>query len=111
MPINLVRGNKGKIVTFTIKDADGSAVNLAGCTINFHLYNLDTNIQVNAADDDCVILVAADGTCTYTWKVTDLATAGDFKGEIEVIFADTSEDTMYGTFDIKIRDHLKTAAP
>ena len=107
--IKKVKGNKGKVTTFTIKDATGTVVPLAGCTISFNLMNLDTGVQVNSADDNCPILVAGDGTCTYTWKVTDLATAGDYLGEIKVIFADTSIETVYGTIDVIVRENLETA--
>ena len=106
MTIYLVEGDTKPILSMTIKDSTGTAVDITGATVTFHFFNLDTGTQTNAADDDCVLLVPADGTCTYTWNATDLDTPGDYLGEVKVVFADTTIQTVYGTMEIIVRAAL-----
>jgi len=106
MAINLVEGDTKPILSMTLNDSTGSAVDITGATVTFHFYNLDTGTQTNSADDDCVHLVSADGTCTYTWSATDLAAAGDYIGEVKVVFADTTIQTVYGTLEFHVRAAL-----
>ena len=108
MAINLVANDTKPILSMTIKDSTGTAVNLAGCTVTFHFINENTGSQINdgAGDDVCTVLVAADGTCTYTWSATDLATPGEYIGEVKVVFADASIQTVYGTLKFHVRADL-----
>jgi hypothetical protein len=108
MTTYLVANDTKPILTMTIKDSTGTAVNIAGCTITFHFVNKNTGAQVNdgVGEDACTILVAADGTCKYEWNATDLATPGEYIGEVKVVFADASIQTVYGILYFHVRGDL-----
>lgn len=106
MTIMLVEGDTKPVLNFTVTDSTGAAVNLTGATVTFHFYNKADDTQTNVGDDDVVLVVAADGTCKYTFNATDLADPGDYWGELKIVFSDTTIQTVYEKLDIRVRKAL-----
>ena len=48
-------------------------------------------------------VAGAGGRVSFTWTATALDTAGDFEGEVEVTFSDTTVQTVYELLKFKVR--------
>ena len=66
--------------------SDGSAVDLTGAMVKFHMGTI-----IDAA---ATIVNAATGNVKYNWAVGDTATAGKFNAEFEVTFSDGTVETF-----------------
>lgn len=103
--IDLVSDDTGPQLQFTITDnATGAAQNLTGSTVSLHFRAVDTttNLFTRAA----VVTDAANGVATLQWQASDLANraAGDYEGEIEVVLADGTRQTVYDTLQFRLRE-------
>jgi hypothetical protein len=69
-------------IPFTVKKKDGSAYNLTGHDVYFHISDKK---YVNKLRGVCVLVVAGDGTCKYTLVAGDVNhEPGDYLGELKV---------------------------
>lgn len=84
----------------TCLDPSGSAVDLTGATVRFHMLNDDDETVVDAA---ATLVVAANGTVKYTWAADDTDVAGGFRGEFEVTYSGGAIETFPNTSYIPIR--------
>ena len=66
--------------------SDGSAVDLTGATVKFHMGS-----SVDAA---ATIVDAATGNVRYDWSAADTTTSGTFNAEFEVTFSDGTIETF-----------------
>ena len=64
-----------------LRNADGSAIVLTGCTVKFHMMDSSGNVVINTA---ATIDNALTGQVHYDWSGSDTATAGTFYREWEV---------------------------
>ena len=102
--IQLVKDDTRPPLEFTILQ-DGSPVNLTGCAVKFYMKNASTgSVVVNGTA--CAITDASNGKCQYAWGASDLATAGTYTGECEVIFGDARIQTGYDAFTLIVRADL-----
>lgn len=91
------RNDTAPILTQTLTDAAGEAIDLTGATVNFHVNN---RRGVNVIDAGMTILNATAGIVTYTFGVI---AAGNYEFEVEATMADTSVETFPNAgFDILI---------
>ena len=93
-------------LTVDLLDASGAAINLLGCTAQFHMKKYgDTSLKINAEAD---ITNAAGGRVEYTWASGDTDSAGTYYGEIEVTYGDLTVETFpnNGYFTIIIQEDL-----
>jgi len=65
---------------------DGSAVDLAGATVRFHMGSV--------VDAPATIVDASTGVVRYDWLATDTAVAGTYNAEFEVTFSDGAVETF-----------------
>ena len=102
--IKLVKDDSYPPLEFSVIK-DGAPVDLTGATIVFFMKNSSTGtVKVNGGS--CTTTDAANGKCRYTWGATDLDTAGDYVGEIQVTDSAGKIQTSYSQFNLIIRADL-----
>ena len=91
-------------ITATLRDAEGTLIDLTGASVNFHMYDADGTVKVDAA----AVVADNDGVVRYDWIAADTDTVGVFYAEFEVTYADGTVETFPNTTNIKvkIRDDL-----
>lgn len=101
MDLTVMKGTYGYNLSITVQDSAGSAYNLTDYTVTFRMWaeSKPGELLVNAA---CAIVVAADGTCTYTVVNGDFKRAGVFKGSILLTKTGVREATT--PWDIEVID-------
>lgn len=82
------RGDTVPVVTDTLLDSTGAAVNLTGATVKFHMTTWDRSAVVAnaAATGPNGGALDATGQVQYAWASGDVAAAGVYKAEWEVTF-------------------------
>lgn len=69
----------------TLKDANGSAIDLSASTVRFHMREIGaTTAKVDAS---ATVADADNGIVYYSWSAADTDTMGSFEAEFEVTFA------------------------
>ena len=69
----------------TLKDANGSAIDLSASTVRFHMREIGaTTAKVDAS---ATVSDADNGVVYYAWSAADTDTMGSFEAEFEVTFA------------------------
>lgn len=74
-----------------LKDASGSAINLLGASVQFHMEAVDGTLKVDAA---MTVTDTSGGVVQYDWQAGDTDTAGTYYVEFEVTYADSSVETF-----------------
>lgn len=73
----------------TLMTAEGTAVNLTGASLRFLMKSDSLKVDAPAT-----VLDAEAGTIQYVWVAADTDTAGTFRAEVEVTYADLSIETF-----------------
>lgn len=104
--IKLVSGDTGPQIRLTLTDeTTGLPIDLTGAAVTLHFRAVgDTTVLFSrllyVAPD-----TAANGIALVNWGSTDLnQPAGDYEGEIEIVFADAVRQTMYDPLKFKLRE-------
>jgi predicted dehydrogenase len=79
-------------VLATLQNASGSAIDLTGASVRFHMRTLDGSSTV--VDAAATIVTAASGIVRYSWTAPNTATSGSYQAEFEVTYADASIETF-----------------
>src|SRR5262245_7869430 len=77
-------------IAATLKNADGTAIDLTGATVKFQM---NSAAGVNKINTAATVLVAASGTVQYDWGATDTDTAGEYVGCWEITFGSGKKTT------------------
>lgn len=81
----LRKGDRLPVLSATLLNSSGSAINLSGGSVEFHMRLVDgSTLKVNAA---ATIVSATAGTVSYSWGATDTNSTGLYFGEFEVTLA------------------------
>jgi hypothetical protein len=104
--IKLVRHDTRPVIVCTITDdTTGSTINITGCTINLFFRAVgSTTLQATVVGS---ITDGANGQVTfYPSNAPEMLSgaAGDYEGEIQILFTDGSIQTLYDTLKFKVRD-------
>ena len=84
MVTTVVKGDTGFILTFTVKDIDGTVVDLTDGTPVFKMAL--PGASTNEATGTCTVTDASNGVCTYTAQSGDFDTEGIYEAEIQVTY-------------------------
>lgn len=71
-------------IAATLKDSTGTAVDLSGASVQFHMNEPDGTSIVDAA---ATVVDAPNGRVQYSWSPADTANAGHFLAEWEVTYS------------------------
>lgn len=85
------RNDTGPSIQGTLERPNGTAVDLTGATVRFHMRFKNGATKVDAA---ATIVTAASGIVKYPWIAADTDTAGYYQAEWEVTYADSSVETF-----------------
>lgn len=69
----------------TLKDASGTAIDLSGATVRFHMRQIGA--PTTKVDASATISDADNGIVYYSWNAVDTNTVGSFEAEFEVTFS------------------------
>jgi hypothetical protein len=102
MSITLVSGDTAPILRGVITDDEaGTPLNLTNCSVYFQMRKKDDNrYSINAP---CTITSAADGKVSYSIAANDLNTPGEYQGQFEVHYQDTTVQTTHNVVTINVR--------
>lgn len=77
------RGDTAPSLRATLRNPDGTAVDLTGATVRFLMRDRTSGtVRVGSA----AIVTAASGIVQYDWQSADTATAGTYDAEFEATF-------------------------
>lgn len=105
--IKLVRGDTRPTLVMTVRDATTDLpLNLTGATVRLKFRQVveEGVTPVLKATIVCTITDAPNGALQAVWPATALDTAGNFEGEIEVTFPDTTVQTVYDKLKFLVRE-------
>ncbi len=91
MSFTIKQNDTSPSIQATLKDASGSAIDLSGASVSFHMKPLSGDIKV---DSSMTITDATGGVVRYDWQSTDTDTVGTYLVEFEVTYSDNSVETF-----------------
>ena len=102
MSITLVQGDTAPILRGTITDDEtGQPLDLSNCDVYFQMRKKDDQrYTINAP---CSITSEENGTVAYEIAANDLNTPGEYQGQFEVHYQDTTEQTTHNVVTIFVR--------
>lgn len=96
-PYEIIQGNYGQKLDFTIVDGEGNAVDLTGASIALKVQNSqDENQTLLTLNGSVSIDDAAAGKCHYTVGQDDFATPGKYLGELVISVSGVSSISAPG---------------
>ena len=75
----------------TLKDANGSAIDLTGADVVMHMKSVNGVLKVS---EEMTIVDAANGVVKYDWVTGDTDTVGTYYVEFQVTYADLTIETF-----------------
>lgn len=103
------RGDTFPVLSQTIRDATGSAVDLTGATVTFTM-RATSAIAPTVNATATVVAPATAGQVTYTWTATDSATPGTYMAEFHVVLSGGAKMTwpLIGYLEVTVEEDLVT---
>lgn len=84
--IELFEG-EAKTITFTVIDSDDALVDLSTATLSFAMAPaIDATLTFSKSDSDFDDTNEANGVTSFVMSDTDSGTAGDYVGQLKIIF-------------------------
>jgi hypothetical protein len=106
MTFYIKQNDTSPVLRANLEDASGTAINLAGSSVRFHMRFARSGVtKVDAA---ATIIDGENGIVDYQWIAPDTDTNGTFQGEFEVTYSDGSVETFPndGYFLVNVPDDL-----
>lgn len=121
--IKLVQGDTRPQLLLSLTDeVTGAPIDLTGANVSLKIREMGAAVVKETLPAYLITgKVLEDGSIDYTapydvagaggrlavnWTATSLDTAGEFEGEIEVVFADTTIQTPFEKLRLRIREQL-----
>jgi hypothetical protein len=100
------KGDRLPELTATLNDSTGTAVNITGGTVEFHMRAVAGGTP--KVDTAATVVTAASGQVKYVWGANDTDTAGSYYAEFEVTFGDGRKQSFPnpGYITISVTDEL-----
>lgn len=105
--INIVQGDYGYNLNFTLQDNSGAAINLTGAALTLKVQQWGQDVVKFTGN--MVVDVAASGTCHYVVASTDFDQEGKYKAEIVVNYGSGTEILSYANIVIVATPKLPAA--
>lgn len=99
MAFTIKQNDTSPALQATLQDYAGTAINLVGATVRFHMKGLDGSVVVDAP---MTVVSGVNGIVRYNWQAADTDTAGTYSAEFEVTYLDLSIETFPNTDNIAI---------
>jgi phage baseplate assembly protein gpV len=89
----------------TLKDGDGTVIDLTSATARFHMRTPSGTVVVDAA---ATVVNAAAGIVRYDWQAADTASVGTYQAEFEITYPDNTVETFpnAGYIRVQITDDI-----
>ncbi len=100
-PIRINQNDTGIILTFFCRDEDGNPIDLTLFSVEFHLYDGDT--ELNASRTVCAKSDSAAGVAEYTITAEDTAALGILHGKL-CLHGGSSVVHNLGSIPVEVRD-------
>lgn len=103
--IKLVRKDTAPQLKLTLTDTiTGAAINLTGATVTLHFRAAESTSLLFSRQAN-ILSPATNGVAVVAWQSTDLdRAAGDYEGEVEVVMADGTRETMFDVLQFTLRE-------
>jgi hypothetical protein len=92
MAFRIKQNDTSPAMLATLQEADGSAVDLTGASVRFHMRPVGR--AVITVDEAASIVNAGSGTVRYDWQSANISTVGSYQAEFEVVYADGGVETF-----------------
>lgn len=104
--IKLVRGDTKPQIRLTLtNDETGAAINLTGATVTLHFRAFETDALLFSRLAYVNPEYATAGIAYIDWEEGDLDRDGGlYEGELEIVFADGSRETLYDVLKFRLRE-------
>lgn len=104
--IKLVQGDTAPQLRFTLTDdLTGNAINLTGATVTLHFRAVGETAPLFSRAAVISNETATSGLCVVAWQAGDLnVAAGDYEGEVEVVLANGTRETIFELLKFKVRE-------
>ena len=101
--IKLVQGDNRPFIKLTLLDADGTAINLSGSTVNVYFREAGTTTVLSTLP--CTLINGGTGgQCSFNFPGTALnVDPGPYEGEISISFATSDVQTVYDVLKFQVR--------
>lgn len=103
--IKLVSGDNRPYITLTLKDADGTPINLSGTTVRIYFRAAGTTTVLSTLPCS-LVSGGTTGQVTFNFPGTALdVPAGAYEGEIEIDFG-AENQTVYDVLKFQVREQF-----
>lgn len=106
--INLVQGDTGPQIKSTLTRSDtGSVIDISSATAKLHFRKANSSTNLFSLTNSASSSDKQNGICIFVFTGDDLdLSAGDYQGEIEVVFSDSTRETVYEIIEFNLREDI-----
>lgn len=100
MAFNIKQNDTSPAIVATLQDANGTAIDLTGASVRFHMRAIGSN--QTTVDAAATVVTPLSGIVRYAWDAADTDTVGSYQAEFEVTYADASVETFPNDGHIRV---------
>lgn len=93
MAYSIKKDDTAPPITATLRDSQGTPIDLTGCTVKFHMKAVPPGTK-SLLDKSVSILDGVNGKVRYVWATGDTDTAGPYRAEFEITYPDLTHQTV-----------------